>query len=107
MHVHLQFIPNFYKFFRDSTDESALKELVNFFETLEKVIKLHGDNSYLGGVEKPGAADYLVWPWIERSQSLKTIQPGKQTTLIQKHHDFASFFLTKINNHLISTIKAQ
>ena len=72
-----QFIPNFYKFFRNSSDEAALKELVDFFQRLEKLIKAHGENSFLaGGVDKPGAVDYLVWPWIERSLALKILSKG-------------------------------
>ena len=50
---------------------------MDFFERIEKVLKLHGDNSYLGDVDKPGAADYLVWPWIERSQAFKILGTGK------------------------------
>ena len=50
---------------------------MDYFGRLEKVIEHHGENSFLGGIEKPGAADYLVWPWIERTQSLKLISPGK------------------------------
>ena len=73
----LQFIPNFYKLLRDTSDETPVKELVDFFGRLEKIIERHGENSFLGGVDKPGAADYLVWPWIERTQALKVISQGK------------------------------
>ena len=72
----LQFIPNFYKFFRNSSDEAALKELVDFFQRLENIIKAHGENGFLGGIDKPGAVDYLVWPWIERSLALKILSKG-------------------------------
>lgn len=75
--IVLQFIPNFYKYFRDTSDETPLKELTDFFQRLEKVIQHHGENSFFGGVEKPGAADYLLWPWIERTQALKLLSPGK------------------------------
>ena len=80
-----QFIPNYYKFLRNQTDESALKELVDFFGTIEKVLKLHGDNSFLGDVhvDKPAAADYLVWPWIERSQALKLLNSSKQENFFE------------------------
>lgn len=76
--VHSQFIPNFYKHFRDVSDESSLKELTDFFQRLEDVIKLHGGKGFLdGSVEKPGATDYLLWPWIERSVALKLVSSGE------------------------------
>ena len=78
--LFLQFIPNFYKFFRDNSDESALKELVDFFQRLENSIKLQKEKlglQFIGDSTKPGAADYLIWPWIERSQALKIVSPGK------------------------------
>ena len=78
--MFLQFIPNFYKFFRDNSDESALKELVSFFQRLEDTIKVHQEKlglQFLGGPTSPGAVDYLIWPWIERAQGLKIVSSGK------------------------------
>ena len=82
MFLHVQFIPNFYKFFRDNSDESALQALVDFLQRLENGLKLHKEKlglQFLGGSAKPGAPDYLIWPWIERSWALKTGSPGKLT----------------------------
>ncbi len=64
----------------DNSDESALKELVDFFQKLESAIKNHKEKlgyQFIGDRAKPSAADYLIWPWIERSQALKIISPGK------------------------------
>ena len=72
----LQFIPSFYKFFRDNTNEAALKELLDFYQKLENIFKQHGENNFLGDADKPGAADYLVWPWIERSLAFKILSQG-------------------------------
>ena len=78
--VFLQFIPNFYKSFHDYSDESALQALIDFFQRLESTIKVHKEKlglQFIGGSAKPGAADYLIWPWIERTQALKIASPGK------------------------------
>ena len=78
--MFLQFIPNFYKFFRDNSDESALQALVDFFQRLENTIKAHKEKlglQFIGGATSPGAADYLIWPWIERSQALGIASTGK------------------------------
>ena len=78
--MFLQFIPNFYKFFRDNSDESALQALVDFFQRLENTIKLHKEKlglQFIGDSTKPGAADYLIWPWIERTQAYKIASPSK------------------------------
>ena len=79
--ISSQFIPNFYKHFLNSTssDESA-QELVSFFQRLEDAIKSHKEKlnmQFLGGIAKPGAVDYLIWPWIERTQAVKIASPGK------------------------------
>ena len=78
--VFLQFIPNFYKVFLGNSDESALQALVDFFQKLEDALKRHKEDlgmQFIGGVTKPGAVDYLIWPWIERSQALKIASTSK------------------------------
>ena len=45
------------------------------------MIKLHKEKfnmQFIGDSAKPGAVDYLIWPWIERTQALKIASPGKQ-----------------------------
>ena len=44
------------------------------------MIKLHKEKfnfQFIGDSAKPGAVDYLIWPWIERTQALKIASPGK------------------------------
>ena len=78
--VFLQFIPNFYKVFLGNSDESALQALVDFFQKLEDTLKHHKEDlgmQFVGGATKPGAVDYLIWPWIERSRALKIANTSK------------------------------
>ena len=35
--------------------------------------------------DKPGAADFLVWPWIERLEALCTISTGKDPRILSRN----------------------
>ena len=46
-----------------------------FIKRLEEAI-LANSGGFLGSAEAPGAADYMVWPWLERLSALMVINPG-------------------------------
>ena len=71
----LQFIPNFYKFYRDATTEESIATMQAFIKRLEEVIVAH-NNGFLGGSDAPDAADYLAWPWFERLPAVLQMSPG-------------------------------
>ena len=46
-----------------------------FMKRLEEAISANS-GGFLGSAEAPGAADYLVWPWLERLSAIMVISPG-------------------------------
>lgn len=50
---------------------AAVKELENFFDIFESELRTRG-TTYFGG-SKPGFVDYMIWPWIERTEVVPII----------------------------------
>ena len=65
----------FYKLFRmDTTSDEAKKVegLTNFQNSLlflEQELKNRG-TKFFNGKEQPGMLDYMIWPWIERVETI-------------------------------------
>ena len=64
----MQFIPNYYKHFRKVNDEKSDAAMVKFLQVMEEHITKFGGKFLMG--EQIGAADYLLWPWMERLEVL-------------------------------------
>ena len=71
----LQFSGHFFKTTFSQTDEKSVGEMVAYVRRLEEVLKQH-KNGFLGGDDAPGAVDFLLWPWFERLDAVKTLKPG-------------------------------
>ena len=73
-----QFIPNYYKHY-GSAEESHTQAVVRFLQKLEDALKEQASpRPFLGGVEgRASAADYLIWPWLERLEAIATITDCK------------------------------
>ena len=71
-----QFIPNYYKFYRNAGDDSTVAIIRDFLRQLNDIVKSH-PGGFLSEGDSPGAVDYLIWPWLERYAALKIIAPRK------------------------------
>ena len=74
-----QFIPNYYKFYRNAADDSTVTIVQDFLRQLNDVVKSH-PGGFMSEGDSPGAVDYLIWPWLERYGALKIIAPRKFVT---------------------------
>ena len=85
-----QFTPNYYRHFsKDSVTEKDTEEVVKFLTNMEDIL---GTQKYFWGQnDKPGAADFLVWPWIERLEAMCTIRTGEDPRIIWKCFTKASY----------------
>lgn len=72
----LQFIPNYYKFYRDAQDEDTVAVVRKFIQKLEDIIKSH-PGGFVGERDSPAAIDFLIWPWFERLGALKILAPSE------------------------------
>ena len=68
-----QFTPNYYKNYREQTDDTHNVELAKHLVTLEERLK---QNSFFSGTDEPNAVDFLIWPWFERIEAVQTLRPG-------------------------------
>jgi glutathione S-transferase len=84
-----KFIPNYYKYYRDTADESTAKIIRDFLKRLNDLVKSRPGGFVAEGTS-PGAVDYLIWPWVERLAALKLLSTefAEQT----KEEDFPEFF---------------
>ena len=62
-----QFVPNYYKYFGKANDEKTAAGIVKFLQVMEQHITKSGGKFLMG--EQIGAADYLLWPWMERLEA--------------------------------------
>ena len=75
----MQFISNYYKYFWKTNDEKTDAAIKKVLQGMEQHINKIGGRFLMG--ERVGAADFLIWPWIERLEAfIETI--GK--LLLQK-----------------------
>ena len=72
----LQFVPNYYKFYRDAQDEDTVAAVKKFIQKLEDIIKSH-PGGFVGERDSPAAVDFLIWPWFERLGALKILAPSE------------------------------
>jgi glutathione S-transferase len=84
-----KFIPNFYKYYCQTADESTAAPVKEFLKRLNDLIKLHPGGFVAEGTS-PGAVDYLIWPWFERLPAIQLFSP--QFSEAVKQEDFPDFF---------------
>ena len=80
-----QFIPNYYKYYRDTADESTPIIIRDFLTRLNDLVKSHPGGFVAEGAS-PGAVDYLIWPWLERLGALKLLSPRELVYLTLGAH---------------------
>ena len=74
-----QFTPNYYKNYREQTDDTHNVELAKYLVTLEDKLK---QNTFFSGTDEPNAVDFLIWPWFERIEPVQSLRPGTFTFLL-------------------------
>ena len=67
----MQFVPNYYKYYRKANDENTDAAIEKFIQKMEQHISKNGGKFLMG--EKVGAVDFLVWPWIERLEAFTEV----------------------------------
>ena len=70
----LQFIGNWYKFYRGQATEESNAALSAHLDKLEGQLKEDGRPFFFG--QEMTAADLLVWPWFERVEAYNKFFPG-------------------------------
>ena len=74
-----QFLPNFYKYYRNTQDEDTPKQLLKFIKAVEELIGQNGGPFIMG--KDPSAIDFLIWPWFERFTLLLELSAGMKLSL--------------------------
>lgn len=66
-------IPAFYKLYKEHpiTDEGK-ENLLNVIGKMDSLLKA-AKSDYFSGTNKPGMADYMIWPWFERISFMKDL----------------------------------
>jgi glutathione S-transferase len=75
-----------YPYYRNRQDATVFKNLENAYELYESL--LH--QNYFAG-DRPGYADFMSWPWIERLSAVEIASEGRLAVNPEKYPKFAAY----------------